>query len=62
MYAALWRALPGPTAVRILLLLVLLAIVLAICDLWLFPWIGSMIDDGNTGTVGVGAGQGVGRG
>jgi hypothetical protein len=56
MYAALWRALPGPTAVRILLLVILLGLVLTICDLWLFPWIGAMIGDDNTGAVGVGEG------
>jgi hypothetical protein len=37
MYAALWRALPGPFAVRLLLLLALLVAVVAVCFLWLFP-------------------------
>ena len=37
MYGALWRALPGPVAVRLLLLLVMLAGVVAVCFVWLFP-------------------------
>lgn len=37
MYAALWRALPGPRWVKVLEALVLLAAVLAFCFLWLFP-------------------------
>ena len=37
LYAALWRALPGPPLVRALLCLVLLVAVVAVCFLWLFP-------------------------
>jgi len=37
MYATLWRLLPGPWAVKALLSLVLVALVVAICFLWLFP-------------------------
>jgi hypothetical protein len=37
LYAAIWRALPGPLAVRILLAAVLLLGVVAFCFLWLFP-------------------------
>ena len=36
-YAAIWRALPGPLPVRILLAVVLLVVVVAFCFLWLFP-------------------------
>ena len=36
-YAAIWRALPGPLPLRILLVLVLLVAVVAFCFLWLFP-------------------------
>ena len=36
-YAAIWRALPGPLAVRLLLSLVLVLAVVAFCFLWLFP-------------------------
>lgn len=39
MYAALWRALPGPLWLRILLLLVLLVAVLYALVTWVFPWI-----------------------
>jgi hypothetical protein len=36
-YAAIWRALPGPLVVRILLATVLALLVVAACFLWLFP-------------------------
>ena len=36
-YAAIWRALPGPLAVKLLLSLVLVLAVMAFCFLWLFP-------------------------
>lgn len=39
MYAALWRILPGPVWLRIILLVVLAAAVLAACALWIFPWV-----------------------
>lgn len=39
MYAWLWRHLPGPTPARIVLALTLLAGVVALCFLWLFPWL-----------------------
>jgi len=38
MYAALWKLLPGPLWVRIILAMVLLAGVLAVLVLWVFPW------------------------
>lgn len=37
MYGALWRVLPGPAWVRVLLLLVLAAAVVLACFEWLFP-------------------------
>ena len=37
LYAAIWRALPGPLVVRLLLAVVLLLGVVAFCFLWLFP-------------------------
>ena len=37
LYAAIWRALPGPPAVRVLLAAVLLLGVVAFCFVWLFP-------------------------
>lgn len=43
MYAALWRVLPGPWWVRVLLLLVLVAAVLALCVFVVFPFVDSVI-------------------
>lgn len=52
MYAALWRALPGPVLVRVLLLLVLLALVVVVCFEWLFPLVASWLpyDETTVGT------------
>jgi hypothetical protein len=36
-YAAIWRALPGPLAVRVLLAAVLVLAVVAVLFLWVFP-------------------------
>ncbi len=38
MYAALWRVLPGPWWVRVVLLAVLLVVLLAALVLWVFPY------------------------
>jgi hypothetical protein len=38
MYAALWRVLPGPVWVRILILIALVAVVLVVLVQWVFPW------------------------
>lgn len=37
MYGWLWRHLPGPVLVRVLLAAVLAAAVLAACFLWVYP-------------------------
>ncbi len=37
MYAALWRVIPGPAWVRVLLLVLLAAAVVAACFTWVFP-------------------------
>ena len=39
MYGALWRILPGPPWVRVLILVVLVAAILTACVLWIFPWV-----------------------
>ena len=39
MYSLLWRSLPGPWPVRLLLTLLLLALVLALLFLVVFPWL-----------------------
>lgn len=43
MYAALWRVLPGPWWVRLLILLILAAAVLTALVLWVFPVIDQMV-------------------
>ncbi|MGG7465506.1 MULTISPECIES: hypothetical protein [unclassified Plantibacter] len=47
MYAALWRILPGPVWLRIILMLILLFAVIAALFTWVFPWIDSFIVDQN---------------
>ena len=37
MYGALWRVLPGPAWVRVLILLALAAVVVLVCFQWVFP-------------------------
>ncbi len=44
MYAGLWRVLPGPWWVRILILLVLIAAVLYGLFFWVFPWISQFVN------------------
>jgi hypothetical protein len=43
MYAALWRVLPGPWWVRVLILLVALAALLTVLVLWVFPFIDQFV-------------------
>ncbi|MBD7958457.1 hypothetical protein H9651_12470 [Microbacterium sp. Sa4CUA7] len=43
MYAALWRVLPGPWWVRVLILLVLAAGVLYGLFFAVFPWVSTMV-------------------
>ena len=43
MYGALWRVLPGPWWVRVLILLVVGAAVLAALVLWAFPWLNQFV-------------------
>lgn len=44
MYAALWRVLPGPWWVRVLILLVLVAAVLYGLFFYAFPWVNQFIN------------------
>lgn len=39
MYAWLWRHLPGPTAVRVLLAALLMLAVVGVLFAWVFPWL-----------------------
>ena len=43
MYGALWRVLPGPWWLRLLLLLVLLAAVLFVLVEWVFPFVNELV-------------------
>jgi len=36
-YGAIWRALPGPTALKVLQSVLLVALVVAVLFLWVFP-------------------------
>jgi hypothetical protein len=44
MYGALWRILPGPAWVRILILVVLVAALLFALVTWVFPWIEPLVN------------------
>ena len=39
MYAALWRVLPGPWWLRVIILVVAAAAVVTALVLWVFPWV-----------------------
>jgi len=43
MYGALWRVLPGPWWVRLLILLIAVAAILTVCVFWIFPWVDSIV-------------------
>lgn len=43
MYGALWRVLPGPWWLRVLILVVAAAALLAACVLWIFPWVQPLV-------------------
>ena len=43
MYAALWRVLPGPWWVRVIILLVAAALVLAALVAWVFPFVDQFV-------------------
>jgi len=42
MYSALWRALPGPIWLRIIILVLMAAVLLTALVLWVFPLIDSL--------------------
>lgn len=44
MYAALWRILPGPVWVRILLLAAIAAAVVFALFTWVFPWLDGIVN------------------
>ncbi|GAB3615595.1 hypothetical protein GCM10027416_01520 [Okibacterium endophyticum] len=43
MYGALWRALPGPFWVRLIIMLVLIAAVLVALFTWVFPLVETLV-------------------
>ena len=43
MYSALWRVLPGPVFLRVLILLVLIAAALFALVQWGFPWVNALL-------------------
>lgn len=44
MYTALWRILPGPLWVRIILVLLMVAAVLVVLATWVYPWIDGILN------------------
>lgn len=54
MYGWLWNVLPGPTPVRILLLVLLFALLVVVLFLWVFPIVDAMlpIDESEIETAG----------
>jgi hypothetical protein len=43
MYGAIWRALPGPVWVRLILVLALVAALLYSLVEWVFPWVDQFV-------------------
>ncbi len=44
MYGALWRVLPGPVWLRIILMLALVAAVVFALFTWVFPWVDALVN------------------
>lgn len=44
MYRALWRALPGPVWLRVILLVILIAAVLYGLVFYVFPWVSTIVN------------------
>lgn len=44
MYAALWRILPGPWWIRVLILLIVVAAILYGLAFWVFPWVSTLVN------------------
>ena len=43
MYGALWRILPGPWWLRVIILLVVAAVVLTALVIWVFPYVDELV-------------------
>lgn len=48
MYAALWRALPGPVWIRLIILLAVVAAIVYGLFFYVFPWVASMMPQPDT--------------
>lgn len=46
MYAALWRVLPGPWFVKLLIVLVLVAAIVYGLFYYVFPWVNTIVNPG----------------
>jgi uncharacterized membrane protein len=44
MYAALWRLMPGPVWLRIVLMVVFFAVILALLVVLVFPWLNTFVN------------------
>ncbi|PZE83392.1 hypothetical protein DEI91_10675 [Curtobacterium sp. MCBD17_032] len=51
MFPLVWRLLPGPTALKVLELLVLLVAVVLVLFTWVFPWVAADVLPSPAGTV-----------
>jgi uncharacterized membrane protein len=51
MYGALWRLMPGPMWLRVILMVLFFAIILAVLILFVFPWLNTFVNVNNN-TVG----------
>ncbi len=43
MYAWFWSHLPGPTAVRVLVVVAVVAALIVVCFAWVFPWVATKL-------------------
>lgn len=48
MYALLWRVLPGPTAAKVIELIVLAVVVVAVLFTWVFPAVAPLMPFNST--------------
>ncbi|MCU1558801.1 MAG: hypothetical protein JWN09_2796 [Microbacteriaceae bacterium] len=51
MYGALWRLMPGPIWLRVVLMVLFFAVILAVLILVVFPWLNTFVNV-NDNTVG----------
>jgi hypothetical protein len=44
MYGALWRLMPGPVWLRIILMVLFFAVILTVLVLYVFPWLNTFVN------------------